>query len=97
MSIRSIDAPTPSILTDVYKSLFRAPSQYNRGMSAQATAAPSFAELCYQHTFSACGCGMCKEGDVCPMPVLKLIDHHQTDEVSERNEMIKVDLDFKKN
>ncbi len=79
----------------MYKSFKEAAPRYNRDMNAPATA-PSFAELCYQHTFSACGCGMCKEGDVCPMPVLKLIDHHHTDEVSERNEMIKVDVDFKK-
>jgi hypothetical protein len=30
---------------------------------------------------------MCKEGDVCPMPVLKLVDVHQDPEaVSERKE-----------
>jgi formate hydrogenlyase subunit 6/NADH:ubiquinone oxidoreductase subunit I len=66
-------------------------------MNAPAMSAPSFAELCYRHTFSSCGCGMCKAGDVCPTPILKLIDHHETDEVSERNEMIKVDVDFKRN
>ena len=48
---------------------------------------PSFAQLCYQHTFAGCGCGMCHEGDVCPMPVLKLEDvHKDTDAVSERKE-----------
>ena len=32
----------------------------------------SFAELCHAHTYAGCGCGMCKEGDICPTPILKL-------------------------
>ena len=44
----------------------------------------SFAELCYHHTYAGCGCGMCKAGDVCPTPVLKLEDAPQGDAVSER-------------
>jgi hypothetical protein len=64
-------------------------------MNATVASSPSsFAELCYRHTFAACGCGMCKEGDVCPMPVLKLIDVHQDPEaVSPRGEnFLKVEL-----
>ncbi len=75
----------------MYKSFKEAAPRYNRDMNAPATA-PSFAELCYRHTFSACGCGMCKAGDVCPMPVLKLVDVHGDPEaVSERTDMIQVE------
>ena len=34
----------------------------------------TFAELCRTHTYAGCGCGMCKPGDICPTPILKLAD-----------------------
>ena len=48
----------------------------------------SFADICYQHTFAGCGCGMCKDGDVCPTPILKLAENGKfyESEVPERNE-----------
>jgi hypothetical protein len=40
---------------------------------AQETGA-SFAQLCFQHTYAGCGCGMCQPGDICPTPILKVSD-----------------------
>ena len=51
--------------------------------SAQET---SFAQMCYQHVYAGCGCGMCKEGDVCPTPIIKLEEKDfDENEVPERN------------
>ncbi len=34
----------------------------------------TFAELCHKHMYAGCGCGMCKAGDICPTPILKVAE-----------------------
>lgn len=92
MPVCSIDARVPSFLTSVHKYVRTKGNRYNGSMNAPMTAAPSFAERCYSHTFASCGCGMCKAGDVCPTPILRLVDVHQDPEaVSVRSDMLKME------